>query len=47
MSVRTAFADRPCGRMVERGPSRSAWREGRQAAREVDRVLMGSTELPR
>lgn len=47
MSIRMAFADRPCGRVVERGLSRSARREGRQAVREVDRVLMGSTELPR
>ncbi len=31
--------------MVERGPFRSAWREGRQAAREVDRFLMGSKRV--
>jgi len=33
--------------MDERSPAeRAAWREGCQAAREIDRFLMGSTELP-
>jgi glutamate synthase (NADPH/NADH) small chain len=34
---------------MRRGQSLVVWaiREGRQAAREVDRFLMGSTELPR
>ena len=47
MSRRAAFTNRPGGQTVERGPFRSAWCEGRQAAREVDRFLMGSSELPR
>ncbi|MDE1953337.1 MAG: hypothetical protein KGJ65_11445 [Betaproteobacteria bacterium] len=47
MSRRAAFTNRPGGRLVERGPLRPAEREGRQAAREVDRFLMGSSELPR
>jgi len=47
MNQRPAFAALPSGRMEGWLPDRAAGREGRQAAREVDRFLTGSTVLPR